>query len=185
MWTSLNLVTSLCQLQWDATSATAIQLSKTLQITGNPAAVRTFRETLANQLDYSKMYWEEGQMAITDLYQAYLACHPRQESRDDWDRELMLFHQHFASLAGSSSSQLESSTTNLDPLDPVAQTLKQRLRSIASDAAKAELQALTTAVDMASRFGINNEAFTDIYSRLREIDPAQYPTLEVYRASRR
>jgi tetratricopeptide (TPR) repeat protein len=185
MWTSLNLVTDLCRSEWNTTSATAIQLSKTLQITGNPAAVSTFRETLANQLNLSKTYWEEGQIAISELYQAYLDCRPRQEPRDNWDRELMNFHQQFAELAGSSSSQLESSTSNLDPLDPVAQTLKQRLRTIASDAAKAERLALSTAVDMASEFGINNEEFSDIYGRLREIDPAQYPTLEVYRASRK
>ena len=182
---TLDLATALCQTQWDATSATAIQLSKTLQITGNPAAVRTMRETLINQLDHSKTYWEEGQTAITELFESYLACRPRLESRTVWESELMQFHFNFASMVGSASIQLDASTTNLDHLDPIAQTLKQRLRSISKDAARAEETALTQALDIASRFNIYNKAFSNIYSRLREIDPVQYPTLEIYRASRK
>ncbi|MBU1636870.1 hypothetical protein KKC97_04310 [bacterium] len=182
---TLKLATDLCQTQWDATSATAIQLSKTLQITGNPAAVRTMRETLINQLEHSESYWKEGQSAIADLFDSYLACRPRTESRGEWENELMQFHYNFAAMAGSSGMQVESSTANLDHLDPIAQTLKQRLRSMAKDAARAEEAALIQALEMAARFNINNEAFANIYGRLREMNPAQYPSLEVYRASRK
>jgi hypothetical protein len=185
IWNSLELAMNLCQNQWNATSATSIQLSKTLQITGNPAAVRTMRETLMIQMQQSEEYWTEGQVAISDLYDSYLACHPCPDARANWDRELMLFHQNFAAMAGSSSKQLDASTANLDHLDPIAQTLKQRLRSIAADAARAEQKALLQALDTASRFNINNDAFSDIYGRLREIDPARYPPLEIYRASRK
>lgn len=185
MWGTLKLATDLCQTQWDATAATAIQLSKTLQITGNPAAVRTMRETLINQLAHSETYWETGQSAIADLYDSYLTCRPRSESRDQWETELMQFHYNFATMAGSAGVQMESSTANLDHLDPVAQTLKQRLRSIAKDATQAEETALTQALEIAARFKINNEAFANIYGRLREMNPSQYPTLEIYRASRK
>jgi hypothetical protein len=175
----------LCQTQWDATRSTATQLSKTLEIMGEPGAVHSIREILESQLTYSDQFWEEGEEALRKLYASYLECGPERSTQLEWETTLLEFSARFADLARTVHEKMENSAADLDSYDPDMRTLKSRLRSLAHRAQKTERRVLEAAQETATEFQIRNSAYAAVYGRLSELDPVHYPSGGIIDSARR
>ena len=165
----------LCGSQWQATSANATQIARTLNATSNPDAVVSMTENLGAQVEEAKKLASESSVALDEIFTQLFAAVPDRDSLSILAEHKLALDRDYALMNRTVHETLDLATHSLDRRDPDAASLRSKLYKYSSRAADLEMESLETGFAWAETNGYTLSGGKELYARLAERDPAKYP----------
>lgn len=165
----------LCGNQWQSVSATATQISRTLNVTANPDAVVSMSENLGLQISEARKLADESTIALDRLFEQLLAAVPERDALADLAAHKLALHREYAAMNQTLHESLDLATNNLDRRDPDAARLRSQFYKYSAQAANTEMATLEAGHAWAEANNFLKQGGKDLYARLSERDPSRYP----------